>query len=195
MGGERLKPFRVLIGALDDDVPLNLLRESSEIVENVLDDTLPRTIPVDVGVARLRGVLRREAYNPVRGQYLGDALLRALEDVEEPGWTRIIGVTSRDLYAPGLNFVFGQARYPGRVAVVSTARLRHPEDAVFVRRLSTEILHELGHTVGLGHCPDPTCVMSFSNHVGEVDEKGPWFCPSCSETLVRRVAEVTGLRD
>ncbi len=195
MGGERLKPFRVLIGILDDDVPLNVLEKASSTVRNVLRETLPELIPVEVGLARVEGVLKEETYNPIRGQYRGDIVLRRLEKVKKPGWTRVVGVTSRDLYAPGLNFVFGQARYPGRVAVVSTARLAHPDERAFVKRLATEILHELGHTVGLGHCSDPSCVMSFSNHVGEVDEKGPGFCPSCAEVLLKRVLEVTGLEE
>jgi len=184
-----------LIGVLDDDVPLNILEKASSIVKDVLGETLPESVPVEVGLARVGGVLKEEAYNPIRGQYLGDVVLRELERVRKPGWTRVVGVTSRDLYAPGLNFVFGQARYPGRVAVVSTARLAHPDERVFVKRLATEILHELGHTVGLGHCSDPSCVMSFSNHVGEVDEKGPGFCPSCAEALSRRVLEVAGLEE
>ena len=44
-------------------------------------------------------------------------------------------------------------------------------------------MHELGHTFGLGHCAEPSCVMWFSNTLRETDRKGAAYCPRCEETL------------
>jgi hypothetical protein len=36
---------------------------------------------------------------------------------------------------------------------------------------------------GLGHCPDPLCVMSFSNTIRDVDRKNARLCPRCKSRL------------
>jgi archaemetzincin len=122
-------------------------------------------------------------------QYPGAPFLAALAAARPPGVEVILGVTGVDLAAPGLNFVFGLADPPSRAAVISLARLYpefygQPRDPRrFKARAVTEAVHELGHLWGLGHCPDPACVMSFSNSLADTDRKGPGFCKSCREKL------------
>ncbi|WP_456481281.1 archaemetzincin AmzA [Methanopyrus sp.] len=137
-----------------------------------------------VEVEKERARLPEHAYSEARGQYLAGALLDVLREVKGE-YDRVLGLTSEDLYAPGLNFVFGQARCPGREAVVSVARLLDPDLELYLERVVKELTHELGHTFGLGHCPDPSCVMSFSNSLPEVDRKSPDFCRRCAELLQR----------
>ena len=88
-----------------------------------------------------------------------------------------------DLFEEGFNFVFGEAEREGRNAVVSVWRLRHEDESVFFRRVLKEVNHELGHCFGLEHCPNPSCVMSFSNSLIEVDRKGEGFCGTCLDKL------------
>jgi archaemetzincin len=90
--------------------------------------------------------------------------------------------------------VFGEAQLSARGAVVSSRRLRPelyglPEDEPLLRaRLETEAVHELGHTWGLLHCPEPTCVMHASSYVEEIDLKASRFCADC-------LAVVRGVRN
>jgi archaemetzincin len=49
--------------------------------------------------------------------------------------------------------------------------------------LLKEALHELGHTYGLRHCPDYTCVMSASNGVERIDLKRAEFCSTCTQLI------------
>jgi len=95
-------------------------------------------------------------------------------------------VTEVDLFIPILTFVFGEAQLGDTGALVSTHRLRPefygmPNDPELLRvRLLKEALHELGHTLGLQHCPDYLCVMSASHSVERIDLKRAGFCKACT---------------
>lgn len=133
-----------------------------------------------------------EAYNGKRLQFLSTAFLRRLIPLRVNARERVLGMTELDLYVPGLNFVFGEADPKEGVAVFSTFRLKpHPGtpswDDLFFRRALTEAVHELGHTYGFGHCPNPHCVMFFSNSLGDTDRKGPAFCFRCERRLLERI--------
>ena len=159
-----------------------------------LDGLDPRLLhPVAANVLEVFGLVAQvaepaespaSAFDPLRGQYRAAEVLAFLKPLY-PEARRVVGVTAADLFEPGLNFVFGLAERPGRAAVVSAHRLVTPEGRRFLLRLMKETNHELGHTFGLGHCPDPTCVMRFSNAVAEVDEKGRFFCARCRAELER----------
>ena len=130
------------------------------------------------------------AYHKRRQQYLSDAILNRLRQVALPA-ERLLGLVDLDLYTPGLNFVFGQASMGGREALIALPRLRQtfyglPDDkALFHERAIKEAVHELGHTYGLGHCPDATCVMHFSNSLPDTDFKEKEFCGVCKTSLTR----------
>jgi len=114
------------------------------------------------------------AFNSVRNQYSAELLLDyALEKYTD---ALVFAIIDEDIYVPGFNFVFGLA-YPFRGAIVSTYRLQNFE------RVKKEILHEMGHLLGLEHCSN-YCVMQFSNSVYEVDQKPDKYCIDCYNKLL-----------
>jgi len=127
------------------------------------------------------------AYDPRRNQYLSTAFLEAMSMAQDE--ERALGVCDIDLYVPGLNFVFGEADPRRKRAVISLYRLRQEryglprEERLFAERAGKEAIHELGHTYGLGHCGDQSCVMHFSNSLPETDRKRALFCGSCNRKL------------
>ena len=134
-----------------------------------------------------RVLLPQQGWDPDRGQYLASALLAL---VPSPAWgNRALGVVDVDLFAPGLNFVFGQADIAAKRAIISLRRLRQEfyglprDETLFMERSLKEAVHELGHTYGIGHCPDHSCVMHFSNSLGDTDMKGWNFCAVCQEKV------------
>jgi archaemetzincin len=129
------------------------------------------------------------AFNPLRRQYHSTEILKKiLQRPASESW-KVLGVTEMDLYIPVLTFVFGEAQLSDGGAVVSTHRLRQefyglPTDPQLLQeRLLKESLHELGHTYGLRHCSDYTCVMSASNGVERIDLKLAEFCPTCALSI------------
>lgn len=131
----------------------------------------------------------RDAYRQRRKQYLATPFVGALAELPGGSYLRLLGITGVDLFAQGLNFIFGQAVIGGRECLVSLARLRPsfnglPVDAgLFRERVIKEAVHELGHTLGLGHCRDPLCVMAFSNSLSDTDRKSSAFCDNCGSII------------
>jgi archaemetzincin len=128
------------------------------------------------------------AFDERRGQHYATAILQYLDQVSAPG-VRLLAVTSSDLFVPVLTFVFGEAQLEGNCAIVSTARL-HDEfyglparEELFRERLLKESAHELGHTFGLRHCVDWSCVMASSHAVERLDIKGAEFCRACRRAV------------
>ena len=132
--------------------------------------------------------LPENAYNPQRNQFLGSYFLKDLLNYRKDREIAL-GIVSTDLYEPDLNFVFGVASPITKTAVISTYRLHNsfyglPEDnQIFIDRITKEAVHEIGHTLGLGHCPDPECVMHFSNSIVDTDRKSYFFCPVCYQKV------------
>ncbi|MFA7096495.1 MAG: archaemetzincin family Zn-dependent metalloprotease [Gammaproteobacteria bacterium] len=127
------------------------------------------------------------AFNTQRGQYRANELL---EVARRRKTSRVLAVTSLDLYAGNLNFVFGLADLPGKAAVISFYRLHFgADDGVFRARALKEAVHELGHTFGLRHCGHPRCVMGFSSSLSDTDRKSTRFCRNC----VRKLAGQAGI--
>jgi len=134
------------------------------------------------------------AYDKARRQYNSTLLLEYLALSKPRGYAKYLGVTDVDLYAGGLNFVFGEAVLNGEDAVVSLHRLR-PEfygepgnRRLFEERVLKEAVHELGHTFGLTHCRNPECVMSFSNSIVDTDFKKAQPCLNCQVKLFKKIS-------
>ncbi len=129
------------------------------------------------------------AYNKPRGQYHSTPLLDEIRKKRPEDAIKALGIADEDLFAPSLNFVFGEADLDGPVAIISLARLRQdfyglkPDESLFYERAIKEAVHELGHCFGLRHCSDSKCVMHFSNNLQDTDIKSPNFCPLCEKKL------------
>jgi len=131
------------------------------------------------------------ALDAARQQYNSNLILRKLIDTAAPDALKVLGVTHVDLFNPIFSFVFGEAQFKGKGAIISSYRLRgNPEGEPsigcppLISRLEKEAVHELGHTFGLKHCADPDCVMRYSVGVECADRKFSFFCPACRELML-----------
>lgn len=131
----------------------------------------PWVIPADWGLDR------------TRQQHNAAQLLEALPEPREG--EAVLAVVGLDLFLPVLTYVFGASVLGHRKSVLSCSRLR-PASGEWTRmhrRVLVEALHELGHGLGLVHCPLASCAMHQSFHPEAVDLKEPDYCPSCRLAL------------
>lgn len=151
----------------------------------------------DLETRRMAPLLNADfAYDPRRAQHDSSRILREAFARASVDATRVLAVTGVDLFIPMLSFVFGQAQLDGRVALLSLARLRQEfyglpaNRPLLLSRAAKEALHELGHSFGLAHCPIPSCAMSLSTNILQVDAKNSKYCPGCRALLAETLETV-----
>lgn len=138
------------------------------------------------------------AYTEIRyPRYRADSLLHWLAKTKPDSIDIAIGLTNKDFsitkYKPGTKEIkdpewkykdfgiFGLGAVGGSVCVVSSNRLhKNVSDAKFYKRLMRISCHEVGHVLGLPHCPIENCLMSDANEsIRTVDNSTGDLCEKC----------------
>ncbi len=136
------------------------------------------------------------AFDNRRRQYSSTLILQNLSRICTPDAVKFLAVTEADLFIPMGTFVYGQAQLSGKIALVSFARLSQefyglrPNKELKIRRARKEIAHEMGHTFGLVHCRERSCLMSLSTEILQIDVKSEDFCAGCWIVLEEEIARL-----
>jgi archaemetzincin len=131
------------------------------------------------------------AYYPPRHRYRAERLLDFLKGRMPAGGWRILGLTATDISTTKGKLVdwgiLGLGEMPGTASVISSFRCkktaRSPQHAIV--RLAKVAVHEVGHTLGLPHCPTRGCLMEDAvGKVATVDGEHD-FCARCRQQAAR----------
>ena len=122
----------------------------------------------------------KSAYYSPRGRYRADTLIHWMHTLAKPREV-YLGITSFDISSKKGNNpdfgIMGLGYRPGNACIASNFRLKDKSNFFKV------VIHELGHTAGLPHCPEKTCFMRDAEGKDCTgDEKD--FCVKCRKQLL-----------
>lgn len=150
-----------------------------------IEARLEKSLPVEVRISEAVG-LPKETYTQPRNRYRADRLLDWL--VKQDKADVVLGVTAKDISTTLRDHadwgVFGLAFCPGRAAVISSFRLQKRGRVSPDERLRRVAVHEVGHALGLDHCPRECIMADAKGNIQSIDRYNA-FCDSCLERLQR----------
>lgn len=145
--------------------------------------------------------LPKEAFVSIRSpRYRADSLIAYLRHIKPKSLYILMGLTNQDISItkrdstgaikkPQNKYrdfgIFGLGFRPGPSSVVSIYRYQHGNRHTFYERLFKITKHELGHNLGLPHCPNKTCIMQdAAESIGTIDRAGKFLCESCKGKVI-----------
>ncbi|MBN1611910.1 MAG: hypothetical protein JW940_35090 [Polyangiaceae bacterium] len=138
-----------------------------------------------------RVALPREAYYAPRKRYRADSLLTFLESRLPSDAYRLIGATSVDISTTKPPYadwgILGLATRSGQVCVLSSFRCRRlaQDESHATIRFGKTAVHEVGHTLGLAHCPTVGCLMEDARGSVLTTDREYDLCARCRAALER----------
>jgi archaemetzincin len=163
------------------DLRLHFLTQKNNYLKNDLDQRILNLIGFNTDISHSKSDLS-EFLDQDRQQYNAIKIMESFHNVNSD---KLILLTDVDLFIPIFTFIFGLAKLCGQTGIVSIHRLNNifyglPEEKeLLTKRTIKEIIHELGHLLGLKHCDNYNCVMTSSTVVDELDIKSSSYCNKC----------------
>ena len=142
------------------------------IVNELLEYEFPKKPRNSKVFNESEGKIYIDAFDESRAQYDAAYILNNIANT--PGVIKIF-VVHKDLYYPGYEFLYGAA-LNGKI-IISDNRIYNNN-----KNLKKELLHEIGHALGLKHC-NRQCVMKPETSRKSIKDKSGDFCFLCRKKV------------
>lgn len=134
-------------------------------------------------------------------RYRADSLLNFLDQQKPDSIDILLGLTKTDIAITKMDkatgqiktpvstytdwAIFGLGRINGKSCVVSNHRLKkQASKQAYMTRLTRICNHEVGHVLGLPHCPTKKCLMNDANEtIRTIDKSSGKLCISCKKSI------------
>ena len=157
-------------------------------------DALVGLYGAEVRVLERRDLPKR-AWYPPRKRWRAEKLLDFLDELAPNDADQVLGLTADDISTTKGDVedwgVMGLGEDPGRAAVISTFRCRkktraRDPDEHARERLAKTAAHEIGHTLGLDHCPTRGCLMEDAEGSVLTTDREYDLCQKCRAKLAKQ---------
>ena len=134
-------------------------------------------------------------------RYRADSILNYLEAIKPDSIDIMLGLTNTDIAITKIDqqtgktktpvstytdwAIFGLGRINGHSCVVSNHRLKkNVSKKQYIKRLTRICNHEIGHVLGLPHCPIKNCLMNDANEtISTIDQSSGILCHDCRRQI------------
>jgi archaemetzincin len=160
-------------------------------------DALEKRFRFRVEIAEAQPMPREAFYAP-RKRWRAEKILDALEALERPDAWRVAGLTEQpisttkgEVYDWG---IAGLGSLGGKTSVFTSHIFRahrKKQRERYLREMKDLVVHEIGHTLGLPHCPLERCVMADAkgNAIRSADKSSGELCPACTKKIAQHLRD------
>jgi len=195
----RIVPFLVLVlascGSGKKHVGIQVLGDFDRTALDSIHHAIDRIYGFEVSMLPEQG-LPEYAFTTVKTpRYRADKIIRHLKETRPDSIDFVLGLLQRDISTtkrdangevkhPKYKYedwgIFGLGYKPGSSSVVSSYRVRQSNPSLLIERLQKICIHELGHNLGLAHCPNVDCVMrDAAESIRTIDGVELNLCQDC----------------
>ncbi len=132
-------------------------------------------------------------------RYRADTIIQSLKKTKPDSIDFVLGLTNMDISTTKKDKlgrikkpihryqdwgIFGLGYRPGPSSIVSGFRLKHKNRKRFIQRLMKVSAHEVGHNLGLKHCPNKNCLMTDAcERIQTIDKVQMDLCTQCKTRI------------
>lgn len=178
---------------------LQLYGSFSPSLADSISSTITKVYGFKVSVLTPIEIPQSSFVNHKSPRYRADKLIKILKEQKPDSLNYIMALTNKDISttkkdkygntrSPASKYedwgIFGLAYCPGKSSIVSSFRYQNTTPNKFIDRLRKICTHELGHNLGLKHCPDKNCVMTdAAETINTIDNVNLELCSECLKKM------------